>query len=52
MNHIFDFLRSDLFLSLAVGFALGVAGLALVKPAYAHDVAEPATQSVSHGAFS
>ena len=32
---MFSFARSDLFLSLIGGFALGVAGLALVKPASA-----------------
>ena len=51
MNHIFDFLRSDLFLSLAVGFALGVAGLALAKPASAHGFAVSAAQPLSNGAF-
>ncbi|MGB5077993.1 MAG: hypothetical protein WBO17_10990 [Sphingorhabdus sp.] len=35
MDRIFDFVRSELFLSLAGGFALGVAGLAVVKPASA-----------------
>jgi hypothetical protein len=35
MNRIFSFVRSDLFLSLAGGFALGLAGMALVKPASA-----------------
>jgi len=35
MNRLFDFVRSDLFLSLAGGFALGLAGMALVKPASA-----------------
>jgi hypothetical protein len=52
MNQIFNFLRSDLFLSLAAGFALGAAGLALVKPAYAHDVVEPAMQPFSNGVSS
>ena len=51
MNQIFNFLRSDLFLS-AAGFALGAAGLALVKPAYAHDVVEPAMQPFSNGVSS
>ncbi len=49
MNHIFDFLRSDLFLSLAAGFALGVAGLALAKPASAHELAFSAAQPFSNG---
>lgn len=35
MTRIFSFVRSDLFLSLIGGFALGVAGIALVKPASA-----------------
>ena len=35
MSRIFKFVRSELFLSLAGGFALGVAGLAIVKPASA-----------------
>jgi hypothetical protein len=33
MTRIFSFLRSDLFLSLVGGFALGMAGMAMVKPA-------------------
>jgi hypothetical protein len=35
MNRFFSFVRSDLFLSLAGGFALGLAGMALIKPASA-----------------
>ena len=35
MTHLFNFLRSDLFFSLAGGFALGLAGMAMVKPASA-----------------
>jgi hypothetical protein len=35
MTKMFSFVRSDLFLSLAGGFALGVAGLSLLKPASA-----------------
>ena len=35
MNRFFSFVRSELFLSLAGGFALGLAGMALVKPASA-----------------
>jgi hypothetical protein len=35
MNRLFSFLRSDLLLSLVGGFALGIAGMALVKPASA-----------------
>ncbi|MEE9434909.1 MAG: hypothetical protein V3V15_11790 [Sphingorhabdus sp.] len=35
MNKLINFMKSELFLSLAGGFALGVAGIALVKPATA-----------------
>ncbi len=35
MNRFLNFMRSDLFLSLAGGFALGVAGMAVIKPANA-----------------
>lgn len=35
MNRIFSFVRSELFLSIVGGFALGLAGMALVKPASA-----------------
>jgi hypothetical protein len=35
MTRIYHFMRSELFLSLAGGFALGLAGMALVKPASA-----------------
>jgi hypothetical protein len=49
MDGIFNFLRSDLFLSLFGGFALGVAGLALIKPASAGDVTAEATQSITVG---
>lgn len=35
MNRLFDFIRSDLFWSMAGGFALGVAGMSVVKPAMA-----------------
>ncbi|MES2782079.1 MAG: hypothetical protein V4657_04740 [Pseudomonadota bacterium] len=47
MDGIFNFLRSDLFLSLMGGFALGAAGLALVQPATANEVAVDAAQSIS-----
>ena len=50
MNRIFNFVRSELFLSLAGGFALGVAGLAIVKPASADIGHANATQSISVGA--
>jgi hypothetical protein len=49
MDRIFNFVRSDLFLSLAGGFALGVAGLAIVKPASA-DVGVVEAKSISVGA--
>lgn len=35
MTRLFHFLRSDLFFSLVGGFALGLAGMAMVKPASA-----------------
>jgi hypothetical protein len=35
MKQFFSFVRSELFLSLAGGFALGLAGMAMVKPASA-----------------
>jgi hypothetical protein len=35
MRQIFSFVRSELFLSILGGFALGVTGMALVKPASA-----------------
>ncbi|NJM50322.1 MAG: hypothetical protein HC843_05055 [Sphingomonadales bacterium] len=35
MNRLIDFIRSDLFLSLVGGFALGLAGIAFIKPASA-----------------
>ena len=35
MNRFFSFVRSELFLSIAGGFALGVAGMTMVKPASA-----------------
>jgi hypothetical protein len=50
MNRIFNFVRSDLFLSLAGGFALGVAGLAIVKPASADIGQVEAAKSISVGA--
>jgi len=46
MTRIMNFLRSDLFFSLIGGFALGVAGLALVKPASA-DIPAEQTRSIS-----
>lgn len=49
MDSIFNFLRSDLFLSLLGGFAIGVAGLTLIKPATASDVPVEAAQSISIG---
>lgn len=35
MKRIFSFVRSELFLSIVGGFALGLAGMALVNPASA-----------------
>ena len=50
MNRIFNFVRSDLFLSLAGGFALGVAGLTVIKPASADVGPAETAQSISVGA--
>ncbi|MFN0046184.1 MAG: hypothetical protein ACKVOS_06915 [Sphingorhabdus sp.] len=50
MDHIFDFVRSELFLSLLGGFALGVAGLAMVDPANANSNETEATGSIVVGA--
>jgi hypothetical protein len=50
MDGIFNFLRSDLFLSLLGGLALGVAGLTLVKPAAAGHAAVEVRHSISVGA--
>ncbi len=50
MNRILNFARSDLFLSLAGGFALGVAGLTIVKPASADIGQVEAAKSISVGA--
>jgi hypothetical protein len=50
MNRIFNFVRSDLFLSLAGGFALGVAGLTIVKPANADIGQVEAVKSIMVGA--
>jgi hypothetical protein len=50
MNRIFHFVRSDLFLSLAGGFALGVAGLTIVKPASADIGHVEAVKSIAVGA--
>jgi hypothetical protein len=50
MNRIFNFVRSDLFLSLLGGFALGVAGLAVVKPASADSGHAEASKAISVGA--
>ena len=46
MNRLVDLIRSDLFLSLAGGFALGIAGMAVIKPASAesgHDIERSVT---------
>jgi hypothetical protein len=50
MNRFFNFVRSDLFLSLAGGFVLGVAGLTIVKPASADIGDIGAAKSISVGA--
>ena len=50
MDRIFNFVRSDLFLSLAGGFALGVAGLAIAQPASADIGGVEAAKSISVGA--
>ena len=50
MNRIFNFVRSELFLSLAGGFALGVAGLAVIKPASADIGHADAAKEISVGA--
>ena len=47
MTRIFNFVRSDLFHSLAGGFALGVAGLAIVNPANADIGDGQADRSIS-----
>jgi hypothetical protein len=49
MDRIISFVRSDLFLSLIGGFALGVAGLAIVKPASAGPGIEKDAQSIIVG---
>ena len=49
MDRLYNFVRSDLFLSLAGGFTLGLAGLAIIKPASANDQNAEATRSVSVG---
>jgi hypothetical protein len=49
MDRLYYFVRSDLFLSLAGGFPLGLAGLAIIKPASANDNNVEATRSVSVG---
>lgn len=50
MDRIFNFVRSDLFLSLAGGFALGIVGLAVIKPASAQSVDVEAARSITVGA--
>lgn len=49
MTRIFDFLRSELFLSLAGGFALGIAGMTLVKPASADSGDAAVVRAISVG---
>jgi hypothetical protein len=50
MNRIFTFVRSELFLSLAGGFALGAAGLAVIQPASADIGHTEAAKMISVGA--
>jgi hypothetical protein len=50
MTRIFNFVRSELFLSLVGGFALGVAGLAVIKPANADIGQTEAAKAISVGA--
>jgi hypothetical protein len=49
MDRLFNFVRSDLFLSLIGGFAIGVAGLAMIAPASANHVRVDTAQSISIG---
>ena len=49
MNRLMKLVRSDLFLSLAGGFALGLAGMAVIKPAAAGSEMDSA-RSVTVGA--
>jgi hypothetical protein len=49
MNRLIKLVRSDLFLSLVGGFALGVAGMAVIKPAAAGSEMDSA-RSVTVGA--
>jgi hypothetical protein len=49
MNRLIKLVRSDLFLSLAGGFALGLAGMAVIKPATAGSEMD-AARSVTVGA--
>jgi hypothetical protein len=55
MNSIFNFVRSDLFLSLMGGFILGIAGMAMVKPASAisekSDSRAVQIEALQHGKF-
>lgn len=47
MNRLFHFVRSDLFLSIAGGFALGVAGLTILSPAAARNGDNELAKSIS-----
>lgn len=49
MNRLMKLVRSDLFLSLVGGFALGLAGMAVIKPASAGSEMDN-TRSVTVGA--
>jgi hypothetical protein len=51
MNRFLNFVRSELFLSIAGGFALGMAGMAVIKPANADSHAQFETRSISVSAL-
>lgn len=51
MNRILNFVRSDLFLSIVGGFALGVAGMAVIKPAIAGSNTSFEARSISVSAL-
>ncbi len=47
MDRFLNFVRSELFLSLAGGFALGVAGMAVIRPANADSNTGTEARSIS-----
>lgn len=47
MNRFINLVRSDLFLSLAGGFALGIAGLTMINPAAANSGDTEVAKSIS-----